>query len=109
MDNVTKSADENFCKSCGQVIKKEAEICPKCGVRQQSITDPQAKGKSWLTTLVLCFLFGCFGVHRFYTGHTGIGVVQLLTFGGCGLWTLVDLIIILCGSFKDKQGNLLVK
>ena len=110
MDNATKSADENFCKSCGQVIKKEAEICPKCGVRQQAAVNLQAAaGKSWVTVLVICILLGPIGGHRFYTGHTGIGVLQLLTFGGCGIWFLVDLISILCGSFKDAQGNLLVK
>ena len=108
-DNATKSADENFCKSCGQVIKKEAEICPKCGVRQQVAANTQATGKDWLTTLLLCVFLGYLGVHRFYTGHKGIGVVQMLTLGGCGIWAFVDFIMIISGSFKDDQGNLLVK
>ncbi|MFZ1694582.1 MAG: TM2 domain-containing protein [Flavobacteriales bacterium] len=66
-------------------------------------------GKDWLTTLLLCIFLGGLGVHRFYTGHTMIGVVQLLTLGGCGIWSLVDLIMIAIGSFKDAQGNALVK
>ena len=108
-DAVQKNADEKFCESCGQIIKKAAEICPKCGVRQQSAPTAPQKGKDWLTTLLLCFFIGIFGVHRFYTGSTGIGVVQLLTGGGCGVWTLVDFIMILTGSFKDGEGNPLVK
>ncbi len=41
--------------------------------------------KDWLTTLLLCLFVGIFGVHRFYTGHTVIGSIQLFTFGGCGV------------------------
>jgi TM2 domain-containing membrane protein YozV len=48
---------------------------------------------------------GVFGVHRFYTGHTALGVVQILTLGGCGIWTLIDFIIIVSGNYKDAQGN----
>ena len=60
--------------------------------------------KDWLTTLLLCIFLGGLGVHRFYTGHTAIGVVQLLTFGGCGIWALVDLIMIITGDFRDVNG-----
>jgi TM2 domain-containing membrane protein YozV len=60
--------------------------------------------KDWLTTLLLCIFLGGLGVHRFYTGHTAIGVVQLLTLGGCGVWALVDLIMIITGDFRDANG-----
>jgi len=60
--------------------------------------------KDWLTTLLLCVFVGVFGVHRFYVGKVGTGVAMLLTGGGCGIWTLVDLITIVTGSFKDANG-----
>lgn len=63
-----------------------------------------AQQKDWLTTLLLCIFLGGIGVHRFYTGHTVIGVVQLLTAGGCGIWALVDLIMIITDNFKDSNG-----
>jgi hypothetical protein len=65
--------------------------------------------KSWMTTLLLCAFVGGFGVHRFYTGHTVIGVLQLLTGGGCGIWWLVDLIMLITGKYTDAQGRPLVK
>src|SRR5207248_2406448 len=69
----------------------------------------QAQQKDWLTTLLLCLFLGWIGIHRFYTGHTVIGVIQLLTAGGCGIWWLVDLIMILTNSYRDSNGFPLVR
>ena len=105
-----KAADEIFCSSCGAVIKKEAEICPKCGVRQKA--PPVAKsdiGSNWLTLVLLSFFLGGLGVDRFYTGYIGLGVLKLITGGGCGIWALVDFILIVCGKYKDANGNLITK
>ncbi len=61
--------------------------------------------KDWITTLLLCFFVGALGVHRFYVGKVGTGVVQLLTLGGCGIWTLIDFILIIVGKFTDGDGK----
>jgi TM2 domain-containing membrane protein YozV len=60
--------------------------------------------KSGVTVLLLCLFLGSFGVHRFYVGKTGSGVGMLFTLGGFGVWTLVDFIMILTGSFTDVNG-----
>ncbi len=60
--------------------------------------------KSFVATLVLSILLGGLGVHRFYVGKIGTGIVMLLTFGGLGIWTLIDVIIIAVGNFKDSNG-----
>jgi len=98
---------KRFCHNCGAESNVAAETCTKCGVRFG--TPPAGDGKDWLTTLLLAIFLGWLGVHRFYTDHVGIGVAQLLTAGGCGIWNLVDIIMIAAGSFKDKQGRPLVK
>ena len=59
----------------------------------------------WLATLLLCIFLGEFGVHRFYNGKIGTGILQLITLGGCGIWALIDLIMIITGNFTDKDGN----
>ena len=65
--------------------------------------------KSWIAALLLCFFVGSFGVHRFYVGKVGTGILMLVTFGGLGLWTLIDFITIAIGKFSDKQGNALAR
>jgi len=60
--------------------------------------------KQWITALLLSIFLGGLGVDRFYLGHTGIGVGKLLTLGGCGIWALVDMIIIAMRNVTDSDG-----
>jgi len=94
-----------FCKHCGAEINDNAVICVKCGCKTGK---KQNEGENkWLITFLLCFFLGGFGAHRFYTGYIGIGIAQLLTLGGCGIWTLIDLIMILCKKYETAEGELL--
>jgi TM2 domain-containing membrane protein YozV len=65
--------------------------------------------KSWMITLLLAIFAGYLGVHRFYTGHTLLGVLQLVTCGGFGIWQWVDVIFILMGKYTDAQGRPLAR
>ena len=61
--------------------------------------------KSFVGTLLLCFFLGNLGIHRFYVGKTGTGILMLITLGGLGIWSLIDFIMIAIGKFKDKNGK----
>jgi TM2 domain-containing membrane protein YozV len=69
-------------------------------------TDGPAKSdKTFVATLLLCVLLGGLGIHRFYVGKTGTGILMLLTLGGLGIWSLIDLIMIATGKFTDSDGR----
>ena len=60
--------------------------------------------KGFVPALLLCLFLGGFGLHRFYVGKVGTGILMLFTLGGLGIWTLIDIVMIVVGSFRDKQG-----
>jgi TM2 domain-containing membrane protein YozV len=75
-----------------------------------SATNPSAGQKSWIVALLLCFFLGFLGIHRFYVGKVGTGILQIITVGGFfGIWVLIDFIMILIGKFTDKQGQPLAR
>lgn len=67
-----------------------------------------APPKSYVTALLLSLFLGAFGIDRFYLGYTGLGVAKLLTLGGCGIWALIDFIMIATKSVKASDGSALV-
>jgi TM2 domain-containing membrane protein YozV len=60
--------------------------------------------KDWLTTLLLSIFLGGLGVDRFYVGSIGLGIAKLLTCGGVGVWSLIDIILVATGKMKDGKG-----
>lgn len=109
----TKAPDEKFCSECGEIIKAKAEICPKCGVRQipfsNSLTAVAPNGKSKILAALLALFLGNFGVHKFYLGKIGLGIIYFIF-----CWTaipaiisFVEFIILLTMSddnFNEKYG-----
>ncbi len=109
-----------FCEHCGNKINNDAVICPKCGYQVEELkttkpnnnpqiiinnsntntntvnaAGPSKKCDKWIA-LILCIFFGCLGVHKFYEGKAGLGILYILTFGLFGIGILIDIIIILC-------------
>ena len=94
---VERSTTTIASSSTTSVIKKQKEV----------LTSPAAASgqKSQLIALLLCFFLGGLGIHRFYLGYTWQGIVQILTFGGLGIWVLIDFVRIILGTLKPKGGE----
>ncbi|HUX68145.1 MAG TPA: TM2 domain-containing protein [Terriglobales bacterium] len=91
----SKGPGEKFCSECGELIRARAELCPQCGCRQMPLLDlgglsfPLApNGKSQLAAALFGIFMGGIGVHKFYLGQTGWGIVYLLF-----CWTLIPAVV----------------
>lgn len=71
----------------------------------QNATNQQGEQKDFLVALLLSIFLGQFGIDRFYLGYVGLGILKLVTLGGCGIWWLIDVILIATKSLKDAQGR----
>jgi hypothetical protein len=89
-----------YCWSCGAETSPAAEVCVKCGVRLA-----RGEEKDWMVALLLSIFLGTFGIDRFYLGYVGLGILKLVTLGGCGIWWLIDLILIATNKLPDARGN----
>jgi len=75
-----------------------------------AVPSPLPPGRrEWLVALLLSIFLGVVGVDRFYLGHIGLGIAKLLTAGGCGIWYIVDIILIATNSLRDANGQELIK
>ena len=106
-----------FCRMCGSEIEYGINFCPKCGAAQNDSIRPSIKNRnpneserSRLIACLLAFFVGGLGIHRFYVGKIGTGILQILLtccFGIGYIWALIDFILIVCGNFKDIDGKYL--
>ena len=86
-------------------IAKVQQFASETFKSAKAIITGQVSPKSQLIALLLCLFVGGLGIHRFYLGYTTIGVIQLLTLGGLGIWVLIDLIRLITGDLKPKDGS----
>lgn len=99
------SAERKFihCTVCGTEMAYTAGACPKCGA-PNAVVSANTSEKTMVAAALLCFFLGTLGIHRFYVGKIVTGILMILTLGGLGIWTLIDFVMIIVGSFKDKNG-----
>lgn len=120
-----------YCKQCGIEIHEETIFCPRCGTKQSDTSHKAAPvttqpivvnvhnvntntntnnagmnypQKSRWAAFFICLFLGEFGIHRFYVGKVGTGMLWLFTLGLCGIGWIIDLFCILFGAFRDKAG-----
>ncbi|MCI9576722.1 MAG: TM2 domain-containing protein [Clostridiales bacterium] len=115
----------NFCSKCGAAASTQQTPPPPNGPQYYNPNQPPypnqpsppymdqtyawnsgISDKDQIVALLLCIFVGTWGIHRFYVGKVGTGILYIFTFGLFGIGWLVDLIQIACGNFKDNMGRL---
>ncbi|MFA6830417.1 MAG: NINE protein [Bacilli bacterium] len=115
-----------FCPKCGKEVKETDAYCPSCGANlnnqgtpvsnpnvvyqnnvNSSNTDKSPLSRGLATIFCAIGFIGIAGIHRFYSNKVGTGILWLLTGGVFGIGTLIDFIMILCGSFTDSNGQVI--
>lgn len=113
---VATSKGSNYCPNCGAKTPPKADVCVKCGVALHKSV-PAKEKKSKLAAALLAIFLGCLGIHNFYLGNNGKGIVQLLlTVATCGLgafisliWALIEGILILTGDISTDANGIPLK
>ena len=105
---------ENECSYCHYIEQESQNNISNNVVINHVYNQPNIKytndvsSKSKIVTLLLCVFFGYLGIHQFYVGKVGMGILYFFTMGLFGFGWIIDIILILCGSFKDSN-NLPIK
>ncbi len=99
-----KKSKKSKAKKASKASEAKTEKKPKELKKPKEANIMGKSNKNFLMAILLCLFLGFLGAHRFYAGKTGTGLLQLFTFGGLGVWVLIDFVMIVMGKFTDKQG-----
>lgn len=80
---------------------------PAWGAKPKPKVPKEKSDKDYLVTLLLAIFLGTLGIHRFYVGKTGTGLLMMFTLGGIFIWAFIDMIMVACGSFTDVDGKVI--